>query len=141
MPAILKRAADLKAYRISAGDSNHMACLFYPIADGVGFTAIVEIFEPGGRTPPNTHLRADEMFFVLRGSGVAIADGERRPIGPGDALVLRPGTEHVVENTGDGRLYCLTVMVPDEDFAALIRGGTPVALDAADIAVLTGVAA
>jgi hypothetical protein len=29
-------------------------------------------------------------------------------------------------------------MVPDEDFAALIRNGTPVELDAEDIAVLTG---
>jgi hypothetical protein len=29
-------------------------------------------------------------------------------------------------------------MVPDEDFAALIRSGTPVSLDAEDMAVLRG---
>jgi mannose-6-phosphate isomerase-like protein (cupin superfamily) len=138
MGAILKRAADLTAYRISPADTNYMACLFDPIEDGVGFTAIVEIFNPGGRTPPNTHRRAHEMFFVLAGTGIASAGPERFDIGPGDSLVLQPGTEHVVENTGAGKLYCLTVMVPDEDFAALIRGGTPVALDAEDLAVIAG---
>jgi mannose-6-phosphate isomerase-like protein (cupin superfamily) len=50
--------------------------------------------------------------------------------------MLPPGTEHVVENTGPGKLYCLTLMVPDEDFAALIRSGQPVALDDEDRAVL-----
>jgi len=36
----------------------------------------------------------------------------------------------------DCRLYCLTTMVPDEDFAALIRAGVPDALDAEDRRVL-----
>ena len=26
-----------------------------PLADGVSFTLVVEIFEPGGKTPPNSH--------------------------------------------------------------------------------------
>ena len=54
----------------------------------------------------------------------------------GDALLLRPGTEHVIENTGSGRLYTLTVMTPNEGFAELIRAGEPMELDAADRAVL-----
>ena len=36
--------------------------------------------------------------------------------------------EHVVENTGPGKLYCLTMMTPNEGFAELIRAGTPVEL-------------
>jgi len=52
--------------------------------------------------------------------------------------VLRPGVEHVVENTGATKLYCLTLMTPNEGFAELIRNGTPVDLPAEDIAVLTG---
>jgi mannose-6-phosphate isomerase-like protein (cupin superfamily) len=91
---------------------------------------------PGGRTPPNTHRRAHEMFFVLEGEGMAHCDGRVTPLGTGQALMVRPGTEHVIENTGPGKLYTLTVMVPDEDFAALIRNGTPVELDDADRAVL-----
>ncbi len=54
----------------------------------------------------------------------------------GDALLVHSRNEHVVRNTGPGKLYCLTVMVPDDDFSALIRSGVPVALDEADRRVL-----
>jgi hypothetical protein len=59
---IAKRPAELQAFRIAPGDSNYFACLFDPLADGVSFTLVVEIFEPGGRTPPNTHAIAEEVF-------------------------------------------------------------------------------
>lgn len=137
-PVIGKRAADLRGFRIAPTDTNYFACLLDPLADGVSFTLVVEIFEPGGKTPPNTHTAAEECFFVLAGEGVATADGKTMPIGPGDCFVLRPGVEHVVENTGAKKLYCLTLMTPNEGFAELIRNGTPVALGADDIAVLTG---
>ncbi|MBY0336747.1 MAG: cupin domain-containing protein [Acetobacteraceae bacterium] len=136
--AVLKRAGELRGFRIAPEDTNHFACLLDPLADGAGFTLVVEIFAPGGATPPNTHRAAEEAFFVLKGEGRARAGTDWVPIGPGDTLMLRPGVEHVVENTGPGKLYCLTLMVPDEDFAALIRGGTPVELDAEDLEVLRG---
>jgi len=136
--AIIKSAADLRGFRIAPGDTNYFACLLDPIADRAGFTLVVEIFAPGGATPPNTHRAAQEAFFVLRGEGRARAGEAWMPIQAGDTLMLPPGTEHVVENTGREKLYCLTLMVPDEDFAALIRGGTPVELDAEDLAVLSG---
>ena len=138
LPSIAKRAADLQAFRIALADSNYFACMFDPLADGVSFTLVVEIFEPGGKTPPNSHAIAEEAFFVMAGTGRAITDGDSRDIGPGDVLVLRPGTEHVVENTGPGKLYCLTMMTPNEGFAELIRAGTPVELTPADRAVITG---
>jgi mannose-6-phosphate isomerase-like protein (cupin superfamily) len=137
-PVIGKRAAELRGFRISPDDTNYFACLFDPLADGVSFTLVVEIFEPGGRTPPNTHQAAEECFFVLAGSGTAYADGQEMPIGPGDCFVLRPGVEHVVVNDTDSKLYCLTLMTPNEGFAELIRAGTPVALAPEDIAVLAG---
>jgi len=136
--AILKRAGELRGFRISPQDTNYFACLLDPLTDGVAFTLVVEIFEPGGRTPPNTHMLAEEVFFVLAGNGIAHADGVASPIGPGDCLALRPGVEHVVENTGAGKLYCLTFMAPNEGFAELIRNGTLVVLAADDLAVLTG---
>ena len=69
---------------------------------------------------------------------MAVAAGRELALRRGDALLVRPGGEHVVRNTGPGKLYCLTVMVPDDDFAALIRRGIPVTLDAADRLVLEG---
>jgi len=136
--AIAKRASELQAFRISPTDTNYFACMLDPLADGVSFTLVVEIFEPGGKTPPNFHTIAEEAFFVLAGTGKAIVAGESRDIGPGDVLVLRPGAEHVVENCGPGKLYCLTMMTPNEGFAELIRAGTPVRLTDEDVAVITG---
>lgn len=133
---IARRPEALEAFRIAPGDTNYFVCLFDPLADGVGFTMVVEIFAPAGRTPANTHAIAQESFFVLAGHGRTLANGTAFDIGPGDAFVLRPGVEHVVENTGPGKLYCLTFMVPNEGFAELIRGGTPVVLTADDIAVI-----
>jgi len=137
MPAIIRRSGDYRAFRISPGDTNYMVCIADPVADaGIGFTAIVEIYERGGKTPPNTHAHAQELFYVLAGEGVAYCDGTPAPLGPGDSIVVLPGTEHVVENTGAGKLYTLTVMVPNEAFAELIHNGTEVPLTAGDLAVL-----
>lgn len=137
MPALRKALAECRAFRISSGDTNYFALVFEPAADEVNLTCVVEIFTVGGKTPPNVHRRAHEMFFVLQGEGRALCDDDPpQPIRAGDALLVRPGTSHVIENTGPGKLYTLTVMVPDEDFAALIRNGMPVALDAEDKAVL-----
>ena len=138
VPALHRKAGTWQAFRIAPTDTNYFACLLDPLTDGVSFTLVVEIFEPGGATPPNTHSVAEEAFFVLRGRGRALADGAAIDLGPGDTMVLRPGVEHVVENPGPGKLYCLTFMAPNEGFAELIRNGTPVELAPDDLAVLTG---
>jgi len=135
---IFRAAGQVQAFRISPQDTNYFACLFDPIAEGAGFTMVVEIFAPGGATPANSHRRAQEVFYVLRGQGVAVADGVEQPIRQGDSFMIKPGTDHIVRNPGPAKLYCLTMMVPDEDFAALIRAGIAVALDAEDVAVLSG---
>ena len=137
-PAVLRTPADYETFRIAAGDTNRMALIADPIRDGVKFTAIVEIFDPGGKTPPNTHAEAAELFFVLSGRGRAWCDGRSVELSAGDSLLVRPGSEHVFENIGSERLYCLTVMVPNEGFAELIRSGLPAPLDAGDLAVLRG---
>ena len=137
-PFLAKRREEYAAYRISPGDTNRLALIFDPIGEGANFVFLVEIFDPGGKTPPNSHRVAQEMFYVLKGEGIAQCGGKSVALRTGDALLLAPGTEHVVENTGPGRLYCLTLMVPNEDFAELIRSGTREPLDAEDWAVLGG---
>jgi mannose-6-phosphate isomerase-like protein (cupin superfamily) len=107
-----------------------------PLVDNTPFISVVEIFEVGGKTPPNAHQDAHEMFYVLSGRGRAYCDGKTYDVAKGDTLVLPPRMEHVVENTGPDRLYCLTVMVPNEGFAELIRAGSTQSLDAADQAAI-----
>lgn len=131
-----ENAATAKAFRISPKDTNYFVLLFDREKDNIDNIFVVEIFSKGGATPPNEHAQAHEFFYVLEGEGTARCEGKTIPIRRGDALLLRPGSEHVIENTGPGRLYTLTVMTPNEGFAELIRGGEPVELDDDDRRVL-----
>lgn len=133
-------AASAKAFRIAPADTNYFAILFDGEKDQIDNIFVVEIFTKGGATPPNEHAGAHEFFYVLHGEGTARCGNETMKIKKGDALLLRPGNEHVVHNTGPTKLYTLTVMTPNEGFAELIRSGTPVELDAEDRAVLAGTA-
>jgi mannose-6-phosphate isomerase-like protein (cupin superfamily) len=133
-----RRAGDCRTSRIKPADTNKFVMMVDPLADKAPFISVVEIFDVGGKTPPNVHHEAHEMFYVLSGRGRAYCGGETFEVSQGDTLVLPPGLEHVVENTGPDRLYCLTVMVPNEGFAELIRDGAPMELDDADRAVISG---
>ena len=133
----IKSPRDYQAFRISPRDTNRLAIVFDPTNDNVSFTYCVEIFDVGGKTPPNRHQHAAEMFFILKGEGKATCDGKTLTIRAGDSLLVPPTGTHVIENTGHSRLYALCMMVPNEDFAELIRSGTPVELDEEDLGVLT----
>ncbi len=131
-----ENASTAKAFRIAPTDTNYFAILFDHKKDAIENIFVVEIFTKGGATPPNEHAAAHEFFYVLHGEGVARCDGKTLPIKKGDSLLLRPGSEHVIQNTGSGKLYTLTVMTPNEGFAELIRSGQPVELDEDDRRVL-----
>jgi mannose-6-phosphate isomerase-like protein (cupin superfamily) len=134
--SVVKSPTDYQAFRISPGDTNRLAIVFDPQSANMSLTMCVEIFDVGGKTPPNRHQLAVEMFFVLQGEGTATCDGKTVPIRAGDSLLVPPTGIHEVRNTGSGRLYALCFMVPNEDFAELIRSGIPVDLDEEDFAVL-----
>lgn len=133
---VVKSPADYQAFRISENATNRLAIVFDPTTANKSLTCCVEIFDVGGKTPPNRHQMAVEMFFILKGEGQAICDGKSIPIQAGDSLLVPPTGIHEIENTGPGRLYTLTIMIPNEDFVELIRSGIPVELDAEDMAVL-----
>lgn len=133
---VVKSPQDYQAFRISPQDTNRLAIIFDTASANISLTCCVEIFDVGGKTPPNRHQWAVEMFFILRGEGLATCDGKTVPIQAGDSVLVPPTGTHVIENTGSTRLYALCIMVPNEDFAELIRSGTPVELDDEDLAVL-----
>jgi len=134
----LANASLAEAFRISPKDTNYFAILFDPVKNSTGSIFVVEIFNVGGATPPNSHSHAHEFFYVLHGEGIAQCDGEEAPIRQGDALLLEPGSVHVIRNTGSTKLYTLTVMTPNQDFAELIRRGEKVSLTEDDLRVIRG---
>ncbi|MDF0552609.1 cupin domain-containing protein [Kamptonema sp. UHCC 0994] len=136
MIPVAKSPTDYQAFRISPQDTNRLAIIFDPENAQSSLTVCVEIFDVGGKTPPNRHQLAVEMFFILKGEGLATCDGKTVEIHAGDSLLVPATSTHLIENTGKERLYALCIMVPNEDFVELIRSGTPVELDAEDMRVL-----
>lgn len=135
-PLLYRPLAQVRAHRISPTDTVRLAVLAGPV-QGSPTTVVFEVWEPGGSQPPNSHPVSTETFVVLAGQGLAHSDGRIRPIGPGDVLVLPPGSIHRIVNTSTtDRLYTITVMSPDDGFADLIERGPEVGLDPADLAVL-----
>jgi mannose-6-phosphate isomerase-like protein (cupin superfamily) len=106
----------------------------------VPFVSVIEIFDEGGQTPPNEHSGAFEYFYVLAGEGIAVMGDTELTIQAGSFFVVPPKNNHLVRNTGKGRLYVLTTMIPDEKFTDLIKSGPKASLDEADMLVLNGIA-
>jgi nicotinamidase-related amidase/mannose-6-phosphate isomerase-like protein (cupin superfamily) len=123
------------ARHISRGDTVKLALLRAPdrLYDASVF---LEIWEPGGAQPPNSHPRSVETFLFLRGSGRAYCDQTVVEVAAGQLLVLPPRSVHRIEAGPDEKLYAITTMVPDEGFAALVLAGEAAPLDDDERAVL-----
>ena len=49
--------------------------------------------------------------FVLLGTGLAVCDGQEEPLEPGVCHICKKGSEHSIQNTGEGDLVLLTLVV------------------------------
>jgi mannose-6-phosphate isomerase-like protein (cupin superfamily) len=105
---------------------NYEKILPYVAADG----AIVrELASPGNsllsrhslaeiRHPPGTasvehyHTEAEEVYYVLQGSGSIRIDGQTGNLRPGDVIAIVPGQRHKVWARGEADLVMLVTCVP-----------------------------
>ncbi len=139
MIPVIKTLKDYQAYRISPEDKNRLAIIFDPSNANDSLTVCVEIFDVGSATPLHRHNLAVEMFFILKGEGMAMCDGKEVPLHTGDSILMPKTGNHYLKNIGSDRLYALCIMVPNEDFSELIRNGIPATLDEQDLKVLSRV--
>ena len=70
------------------------------------------VLAPGQATERHYHARTEEIYFLLEGTGEMEVDGERRPVGPGDAVLIPPGAWHQITATGDSELRFLCCCAP-----------------------------
>lgn len=66
----------------------------------------------GASTIPHYHPRAEEIYYVLAGSGRMRIDSEYRLVGPGDAVAIPPGQRHQITNSGTETLRFLCCCAP-----------------------------
>jgi mannose-6-phosphate isomerase-like protein (cupin superfamily) len=63
-------------------------------------------FKPGSAI--GYHLqREDEIYYVLSGRGMMTIDGKEFEVGPGDAVLTRPGSSHGLKQIGKEDLVIL----------------------------------
>ncbi len=67
---------------------------------------------PDGETEEHYHPRSEEIYYILRGQGLMFLEGERREVGPGDGILIPPGTRHSIQNIGQEPLVFLCCCAP-----------------------------
>jgi mannose-6-phosphate isomerase-like protein (cupin superfamily) len=99
LPLIHRRSNDPR--RIQALGPYRIEALLDRHEEGAGTVYRVHI-AAGERTTVSYHRVAEEYYFVIAGSGIAILDGREYPLAAGDFLRLPPGTTHGFVAGADG---------------------------------------
>ena len=73
---------------------------------------VVMSIPPGGEVGEETHKYTEQTLFFLSGTGEGELGDKKFPIGPGDVVVVVPGTKHNFWNTGSQALKIYTVYAP-----------------------------
>lgn len=66
----------------------------------------------GGATTAHHHPVAEELYFITAGRGRMRVAHEQRDVVAGDCVVIPPGVEHKLTNTGDIPLTLLCCCAP-----------------------------
>ena len=73
--------------------------------------------DPGQSTQRHYHARSEEIYLIIEGAGELEVDGDRRTVGPGDAILIPPGSWHQLTATESGTtlLCCCVPPYSDDD--------------------------
>ena len=97
---------------------------------------VVMSIPPGGEVGKEVHKYTEQTLFFLSGTGKGELDGAEFPIGPGDVVVVVPGTDHNFWNTGTDELKIYTVYAPPNHIDGRVHATKADAdADAADEAI------
>ncbi len=73
---------------------------------------VVMSISPGGEVGQETHAHVEQTLFILSGFGKAVLDGQASEVQAGDAVIVTPGTQHNILNTGTEPLKIYTIYAP-----------------------------
>jgi mannose-6-phosphate isomerase-like protein (cupin superfamily) len=94
--------AELAPIACSCGQTRRA---FKEESDGVASMHVVDISRD---SRVHYHRHMTEIYYILHGQGVMELDGERIPVSPGDAILIKPGCRH----RAVGELQLINVAVP-----------------------------
>ena len=103
----------------TTADGSTIRVLLDAALGGVANQSLAEAWlDPGQATARHYHARSEELYVLLDGTAEMEVDGDRRQVGPGDAILIAPGAWHQIR-AGDGEpvrfLCCCAPPYADED--------------------------
>jgi quercetin dioxygenase-like cupin family protein len=87
----------------------------HDLAGAREMAAGLAVFEPGEASSEHSHPDAEEIIYVVRGSGVIRSGGEERSFGPNTVMFNPRGISHQHVNTGSEPLWLFFVYSPPAD--------------------------
>ena len=94
--------------KATADNTDYRRVLF----TGANSQLVVMSIPPGGEVGQETHKHVEQILYFQSGTGEAILNGKTTPIGPGDVVIVTPGTQHNFRNTGNVPLQITTTYAP-----------------------------
>jgi mannose-6-phosphate isomerase-like protein (cupin superfamily) len=79
---------------------------FFKKTPGLGLVFRKRAFKPGSGIGYHEQ-KEDEIYYVLSGRGVMTVDGKAFDVGPGTAVLTRPGSSHGLKQAGEEDLVIL----------------------------------
>jgi quercetin dioxygenase-like cupin family protein len=80
--------------------------------DGIEVTRVETWVEPGGGVPAHVHPSIEETFTVLDGTAELLGGRRWQAAGPGETVVVPPGTRHAYRNRGERVAHLVCIAKP-----------------------------
>jgi lysophospholipase L1-like esterase/mannose-6-phosphate isomerase-like protein (cupin superfamily) len=88
------------------GPGETTAYPFFADAEDLGFLLRKRVLHPGSGIGLHQHDH-DEIYYVVAGRGIYTLDDKEHAVGPGHALLTRPGSTHAIRQVGAEDLVLL----------------------------------
>lgn len=81
----------------------------------------------GSEQPIHSH-QPEQCYYIIKGKGLMIIEGESRQVSEGDAVYIPSNLKHGIKNTGDNVLEYLTANAPvfSEQYESTLWPSAPV---------------
>ena len=105
---IVQRDADVRKAEPGThnGGGQTIGYSFFDKTPGLHFVFRKRALKPGSGIGYHQQ-KEDEVYYVLSGQGVMTLDGTPMDVGPGTAILTRPGSSHGLRQTGNEDLVIL----------------------------------
>ena len=102
--------------RFVTSDESRVVEVFHPdrepLPEGMACSIAHARVASGAATAPHTLATSTEVYWVLSGRGRMHIGDESADIGPGEAVLIPPGSVQWIEALGDEELVFLCVVTP-----------------------------